>query len=127
MSTLSMKDSYLDMDRGNRLRPISPKENSLVSIHSRLSARHVLRFSARIDLHEKCASLTAPDDTKMRRNAVATRKKILNAAYRLLYRRGFARVSMDDIAESARITKRSLYYHFKSKDQLVEAVLEDQQ
>ena len=64
---------------------------------------------------------------KMPRNAVATRKNILRAAYRLLYRRGFARVSMDDIAEAAGITKRSVYYHFESKDDLVAAVLNEQQ
>ncbi len=63
----------------------------------------------------------------MPRNSAVTCKKILNAAYRLLYRRGFARVSMDDIAEAAGVTKRSVYYHFKSKDDLVRAVLEEQQ
>ena len=63
----------------------------------------------------------------MPRNSAVTCKKILNAAYRLLYRRGFARVSMDDIAEAAGVTKRSIYYHFKSKDDLVRAVLEEQQ
>lgn len=63
----------------------------------------------------------------MPRNSVNTRKKIQDAAYRLLYRRGFARVSMDDIADAAGVTKRSLYYHFDSKDDLVRAVLEEQQ
>jgi AcrR family transcriptional regulator len=63
----------------------------------------------------------------MPRNSAVTRKKILNTAYRLLYRRGFARVSMDDIAEAADVTKRSVYYHFESKDDLVRAVLEEQQ
>ena len=51
----------------------------------------------------------------------------MDAAYRLFYQRGFARVSMDDIAEVAGLTKRSVYYHFKSKDDLVAAVLEEQQ
>jgi len=63
----------------------------------------------------------------MSRNSVATRKKILSAAYRLFYQGGFARVSMDDIAEAAGITKRSIYYHFQSKDDLVSAVLKEQQ
>lgn len=63
----------------------------------------------------------------MPRNSAVTRARILDAAYRLLYRRGFARVSMDDIAEAAGITKRSIYFHFESKDQLVGAVLEAQQ
>jgi len=63
----------------------------------------------------------------MPRNTVATRKRILTAAYRLFYRRGYVRVTMDDISAAARITKRSVYYHFKSKDDLVKAALEDQQ
>lgn len=63
----------------------------------------------------------------MPRNSAVTRERILDAAYRLLYRKGFARVSMDDIAKAAGITKRSVYYHFESKDDLVGAVLEAQQ
>jgi AcrR family transcriptional regulator len=63
----------------------------------------------------------------MPRNSVLTRKQIVEAAYRLLYQRGFARVSIDDIAAAAGITKRSVYNHFESKDDLVRAVLEEQQ
>ncbi len=63
----------------------------------------------------------------MPRDASKTRSRILGAGYQLVYRRGFARVSMDAIAAAAGVTKRSLYYHFKSKDALVHAVLEDQQ
>jgi AcrR family transcriptional regulator len=63
----------------------------------------------------------------MLRNPAETRQRILAAAYRLLYRRGFARVSMDDIATASGVTKRSVYYHFESKDDLVRAVLQEQQ
>lgn len=63
----------------------------------------------------------------MPRNSAVTRERILDEAYRLLYRRGFARVSMDDIAEAAGITKRSVYYDFKCKDDLVGAVLDAHQ
>jgi AcrR family transcriptional regulator len=51
----------------------------------------------------------------------------LEAAYKLLYRGGFSRVSMDSIALSAGVTKRTVYYHFDSKDSLTAAVLERQQ
>jgi len=63
----------------------------------------------------------------MPRNSEATKKRILTAAYRLFYKKGFTRVSMDSISEAAGITKRSVYYHFESKDALVAAVLKDQQ
>src|SRR5262245_9753128 len=60
----------------------------------------------------------------MARSAEQTRRRILEAAYELFYRRGFARVGVDEIAERTGITKRSLYYHFASKDELLGAVLE---
>jgi AcrR family transcriptional regulator len=55
-----------------------------------------------------------------------TRRRIIDAAYALFYRNGFGRVSVDSIAAAAGVTKRTLYYHFKSKDQLLESVLEVQ-
>ena len=59
----------------------------------------------------------------MRRSRDETRRRILNAAYGLFWRRGFLRVSMDDIAARADITKRALYQHFRSKDDLMSAAL----
>lgn len=60
----------------------------------------------------------------MPRNAEATKKRILDAANRLFYGEGIRAVSVDAIAETAGLTKRTLYYHFKSKDDLVAAYLE---
>jgi len=59
----------------------------------------------------------------MRRSAERTRLRIIEAAYGLFWRQGFLRVSMDEIAAKAGITKRALYQHFVSKDALVAAVL----
>ena len=55
-----------------------------------------------------------------------TRDRILSAAYKLCYREGFARVSVDAIATVAGVTKRTIYYHFESKDEIVAAVLDNQ-
>jgi AcrR family transcriptional regulator len=60
------------------------------------------------------------------RSAAQTRTRILEAAYKLFRRQGYSRVSMDDIASAAKLTKRTLYHHFKSKDQLLADVLEAQ-
>lgn len=60
----------------------------------------------------------------MPRNAAATRKRILDAANRLFYGQGIRSVSVDAVAEKAGVTKRTLYYHFKSKDALVAAYLD---
>jgi AcrR family transcriptional regulator len=62
----------------------------------------------------------------MPRSPAPTRQAILNAAYGLFRRKGFVRVSMDEIAASAAVTKRTLYYHFTSKDLLLAEVLEAQ-
>jgi AcrR family transcriptional regulator len=40
-----------------------------------------------------------------------------------MWRQGFLRVSMDEIAERAEVTKRTLYQHFPSKDDLLAATL----
>jgi AcrR family transcriptional regulator len=60
----------------------------------------------------------------MPRSSEATRRRILDAAYELFYRKGFTRVGVDEIAGLAGVTKRSLYYHFRSKDELLAAVLD---
>ena len=52
----------------------------------------------------------------MPRSRAATRLKIVGGAYELFYKHGFARVSMDAIAASAGVTKRTLYAHYDSKD-----------
>lgn len=56
-------------------------------------------------------------------DAPSTRERIVAAANRLFYREGIRAVSVDAVAEEAGLTKRSLYYHFKSKDDLIEAYL----
>ena len=55
-----------------------------------------------------------------------TRSRIIDAAYRVFYKNGFFRAGVDAIAEAAHVTKRTLYYHFDSKDSLLAAVLANQ-
>lgn len=59
----------------------------------------------------------------MPRTAEPTRRKILAAATRLFYAAGIRAVSLDEIAAAAGVTKKTLYYHFRSKDDLVGAYL----
>ncbi len=54
----------------------------------------------------------------------STKERLLAAADRLFYRQGLRVVSMDDVAAAAGLTKRTLYYHFASKDVLIAAYLE---
>ena len=60
----------------------------------------------------------------MRRKSDRTQRRIIEAAYYLFYRKGFTRVSMDEIAARAGLTKRTLYAHFRSKDDLLAATLQ---
>src|SRR4029453_17801324 len=53
-----------------------------------------------------------------------TRQRILDAAALAFQRRGFASVTLKDIAALAQLQAGSLYYHFDTKEELVEAVLE---
>lgn len=59
----------------------------------------------------------------MSRGEKGTRDRILAAAEGLFYGEGVRAVSMDRLAEAAGVTKKTLYYHFRSKDELTEAYL----
>jgi AcrR family transcriptional regulator len=53
-----------------------------------------------------------------------TRERILRTAYELFTQDGFTAVGVDRIVAEAGVAKTSLYRHFRSKDDLVVAVLE---
>ncbi len=59
----------------------------------------------------------------MPRSAVPTRERIVSAASRLFYAEGVRGVNLDAVAAAAGVTKKTLYYHFRSKDDLVAAYL----
>ena len=44
-----------------------------------------------------------------------SKDKIVEAARKLFYKYGFKKVSMDEIANEAGVTKRTIYMYFKSK------------
>ncbi len=60
----------------------------------------------------------------MPRDATATRQRILTAAEDLFYQEGIRATGVDRIAAHAGITKRTLYQHFPSKDDLITAYVE---
>lgn len=60
----------------------------------------------------------------MRSSAEVTRQRIVQAAYELFHRQGYARSSVDVIARKSGLTKRTLYHHFRSKDDLLASVIE---
>ena len=52
-----------------------------------------------------------------------TREKILDAAIDLFARKGFDTVTMQEIADAVSIKKASLYYHYTSKEEILEKIL----
>ena len=57
----------------------------------------------------------------------AMREKILNTATQLFIQKGSEKTSMQDIAQTAGISKGAIYHHFKSKDEIVLAVFRSRQ
>ncbi|RSJ58201.1 HTH-type transcriptional repressor KstR2 [Streptococcus gordonii] len=57
----------------------------------------------------------------------AMREKILNTATQLFIQKGSEKTSMQDIAQTAGISKGAIYHHFKSKDEIVLAVIRSRQ
>ena len=52
-----------------------------------------------------------------------TRDRIVEAADRLFYWQGYAHTSFSDIADAVQISRGNFYYHFKSKDEILDAVI----
>jgi TetR/AcrR family transcriptional repressor of nem operon len=52
-----------------------------------------------------------------------THEQIVEAADELFYRRGYEHTSFADIADVVQISRGNFYYHFKSKDEILDAVI----
>jgi TetR/AcrR family transcriptional repressor of nem operon len=52
------------------------------------------------------------------------RTRLIETAMKLAYRQGFRETSLADIAEAAHVPVGNVYYYFKTKDELGEAVVE---
>jgi len=59
------------------------------------------------------------------RRAERTRGRILEAGLNLFSRRGYERASMDDIALELEATKGLLYHYFRSKQEILTAILQE--
>ncbi|MGD9924976.1 MAG: TetR/AcrR family transcriptional regulator [Pseudorhodoplanes sp.] len=59
------------------------------------------------------------------RKSERSRRRILNAAAHLFRRKGYADTSLRDIAHRANMISGSIYYHFDSKEDILDAVLQE--
>ncbi|MBZ0071246.1 MAG: TetR/AcrR family transcriptional regulator [Thiohalobacteraceae bacterium] len=67
-----------------------------------------------------------PDATAaLKRTADRTRRAILDAAFRQIYRCGYQGTRLDDILDTIGLTKGALYHHFPNKQALGYAVVDE--
>lgn len=53
------------------------------------------------------------------------KKRIIDAAYGIFYKKGYHNSTMDDIAGEVGVSKASLYSYFKSKEELLQATTDE--
>ncbi|MFJ1542800.1 TetR/AcrR family transcriptional regulator [Micromonospora chalcea] len=61
----------------------------------------------------------------MRETTGGTRQRIQAVALELFTEQGYEKTSLREIAERLGVTKAALYYHFKSKDEIVTSLVDD--
>lgn len=55
----------------------------------------------------------------------ATRLNILQKAFKLIYEKGYQTTSVDEIIATTQVTKGAFYYHFKTKDEMGLAIINE--
>lgn len=65
------------------------------------------------------------DNRILMKKAQATRLNILQKAFELIYVRGYQTTSIDDILATTDVTKGAFYYHFKNKDEMGVAIINE--
>lgn len=58
-------------------------------------------------------------------NAEKTRRKIMTSALDVILENGFSRTSLEQIAQSAEVTRGAIYWHFANKSDLFSALLQE--
>ena len=61
---------------------------------------------------------------RTKEDALATRHQLLDAAERVFAEKGVSRTSLNDIAQAAGASRGAIYWHFKNKADLFNAMLE---
>ena len=61
---------------------------------------------------------------KQKRDAEATKSKIIQNAMKLFAKKGFDGVSLDEVASASEINKAMIFYYYKNKAGLYEAVMQ---
>src|SRR5688572_13779248 len=60
---------------------------------------------------------------RTKEEAQETRQRILDAAERVFYEKGVAHASLEEIAAAAEVTRGAIYWHFKDKAEIFDAMM----
>src|SRR5205085_152133 len=61
---------------------------------------------------------------RTRKEALETRDRIIDAAEHVFQRKGVAHASLAEVAARAKVTRGAVYWHFKDKSELFDAMME---
>ena len=61
---------------------------------------------------------------RTKEEALETRARILDAAERVFHAQGVAHASLEDVAAAAEVTRGAIYWHFKDKAELFDAMMQ---
>jgi TetR/AcrR family acrAB operon transcriptional repressor len=61
---------------------------------------------------------------RTKEEAQETRNRIIDAAERVFHERGVAHASLEEVAAAAEVTRGAIYWHFKDKAELFEAMMQ---
>ena len=61
---------------------------------------------------------------RTKEEALVTRTRILDAAEQVFHEKGVAHAGLEDIASAAKVTRGAIYWHFKDKAELFDAMMQ---
>jgi TetR/AcrR family acrAB operon transcriptional repressor len=62
---------------------------------------------------------------RTKEQAAVTRSAVLKAALSVFSRKGYAAATLDDVAKAAKVTRGAIYWHFKSKADLYNTLVQE--
>lgn len=83
----------------------------------------MLRHSLELRLVQEGDSEVPPQRSALKGEVIALkRKRIVDAARRLFYEKGYERTTLDDIAQRLEVTKQFIYSYYKNKTELLHEI-----